>query len=291
MLSLSASLLFACAEPAAPTIEHPTRSGHEDPAADSSAPDGEPDEERGEERDDAVVMSWQPPSQLDCGETGLATLVLQNTGTTTWTREGGYKLGAVNDEDPFYSLDTRVWMDEGERVEPGDRWVVEIPLTAPDGDGTYTTDWQMVREYVAWFGEDVGSPVEVSCEPEPTGGWVSEACARNGSEICDDEAFRVPVGARMGLLCQEAEGGISFISANTGPEQSDGNHRCQGWEDRGQDAWDYLDYVAKTVCSSEGKVVEVDLSAYEGQDLWFGSHDHPDGGGHMTSTCLVRWSD
>jgi hypothetical protein len=45
------------------------------------------------------------------------------------------------------------------------------------------------------------------------------------------------------------------------------------------------------VCNTPGEIVEVDVSAFVGQGLWFGSHDHPDGGGEMTSTCLVYWED
>ena len=238
------------------------------------------------------VVAWNPPADLACGESGQAVVIMRNTGTLAWTREDGFKLGAVSDSDPFYGPDTRVWLPEGTVVAPGDSWSFFIDMVAPDSAGNYTTDWQMVHENVRWFGESVSAEVPVECSDQSsTGGWVEEACARNGSEICDDEVFGVDSGVRYGLLCSQATGGISFISSNTGPQQSDGMNRCQGWEDRGQNAWDHLDYIANEVCSVEGTVVEVDLSAYAGGDLWFGSHDHPNGGGHMTSTCLVTWEE
>ncbi len=239
--------------------------------------------------DDAVVVSFSPPSAIACGESAQMELVMRNTGTTQWFYND-YRLGAVGDSDPFYGPEPRVLLPEGGVVPPDSAWSFQIQLTAPEEPGSYTTDWQMVHEQVGWFGERVSAEITVACD-EPTGQWVSEACARNGSEICDDESFGVDGGVRYGLLCSEATGGISFISSNTGPEMSDGVSRCQGWEEAGQDAWDHLAYVAETECTVEGDVLEVDLSAYAGSDLWFGSHDHPDGGGHMTSTCLVRWEE
>ena len=243
--------------------------------------------------DSAEVVSWNPPTRLECGESGQAELVMRNTGTATWTRDGAYKLGAVADSDPFIGNDPRVWLPESAVVFPGAEWTFEIDLSAPDSAGSYTTDWQMVHEYVNWFGESVATDILVECTTPPddtptSGEWVTEACARNGSEICDDEVFGVEAGVQYGLLCAQAGGGISYVSRNTGPTMSDGMERCQGWEENGQNAWDHLDYISKTICENEGDVLEIDLSDYVGGHLWFGSHDLPDGGGDMTNTCLAR---
>jgi hypothetical protein len=240
--------------------------------------------------DNAEILSSEIPETLACGETVVGEVLVRNIGTDTWSYDEGYKLGAIADSDPFHEPDPRVWLPEGTEVLPGETWLFEIDFVAPTEAGLYTSDWQMVHEYVNWFGDALVTDIAVECDEESSG-WVSEACARNGSEICDDEAFYVEPGVRMGLLCSEATGGISFISSNTGPEQSDGMNRCQGWEDNGQDAWDYLQYLESFVCNTPGEIVEVDLSAFEGGDLWFGSHDHPDGGGEMTSTCLVSWQE
>ncbi len=246
------------------------------------------------EEDAAEVLGADLPVQGQCGEQITATVTMLNRGTATWTREQGYKLGAVDDTDPLYSGGTRVWLPEDVAVEPGQLWTFHIELDMPSQEGTYSTDWQMVHEQVRWFGEQVSSQVEVVCDGDSSSGgssgeWTIVACARNGSEICDDESFWVPsAGMESGILCSEAEGGISYISANTGPTQSDGVDRCQGWEDQGLNAWDHLDYVASMVCDQQGMVLPVDLSAWAGGSLWFGSHDLPGGGGHMTSTCLVE---
>jgi hypothetical protein len=117
---------------------------------------------------------------------------------------------------------------------------------------------------------------------------VQVACARNGSEICDDESFGVDASTTYGVLCEGPNNGIGYVSTNTGPQQEDGTNRCQGWEDQGLDAWDYLAYIDQFVCDTQGEVLVVDLTPWAGGSLWFGSHDNPNGGGHMTNICLVE---
>lgn len=263
---------------------HDTAS-HTGDSADATAPETEV-----ADVEDAEMVSWDPPSSMDCGETVPVRVVVRNSGNQDWSHDAGHKLGAVSDSDPFYKADTRVWLPEGTVVPAGDTWRFEFDLTAPEIEGIYTTDWQMVHENVQWFGETLTGDITVTC-PQPSGEWVPQHCARNGSEVCDDESFQVDSGVRYALYCSEAEGGVSFISSEAGPEMSDGVGRCQGWEEQGLNAWDYLTYVAKTQCNREGDVLEVDLSAYVGGSLWFGSHDNPDGSGTMTSTCLATWEE
>jgi hypothetical protein len=241
------------------------------------------------EGDGAILVTAVLPANMACGEVVTASVTMRNVGATAWTRDESYKLGMVDDEDPFFGPDTRVWLPEDTVVSLGHLWSFTFEMTAPTVAGTYVSDWQMVRENVGWFGEQASTEVIVVCDESGTGTsaeWTEDACARNGSEICDDELFYVEPGRRYGLKCAGPEGGISFISTNTGPEMSDGMERCQGWEEQGESAWDHLDYVESFVCSSE-RIVEVDLSEWSGGYLWFGSHDHPYGEGHMTNTCLV----
>jgi len=237
--------------------------------------------------DDAVIVSASLPATLACGESFDAIVSVRNTGTATWTGDepNGYKLGAVDDSDPFTGPDPRIWMGDAAIVPPNAVWAFPIPMTAPAEAGTYTSDWQMVHEGVTWFGEATSAVVEVECT-EPA--WTQVACARNGSEICDDESFGVDPGTTYGVLCEGPNDGIGYVATNTGPAHSDGVNRCQGWEDQGLDAWDFLDYVGSLVCDTAGEVLELDLSPWAGGSLWFGSHDNPGGGGHMTNICLAE---
>ena len=138
--------------------------------------------------------------------------------------------------------------------------------------------------------DPIEDPPQDTSPPEPTGSWVCHEEIRNGSEICDDAKFGVPDPyGPLALKCVTGEGGVGYVSSNTGPTMSDGIARCQGWEENGQDAWDHLEYLHQVICSSEGQIHEVDLSSREGQNLWVGVHDLPDGGGHFTHVCIAHW--
>ena len=110
--------------------------------------------------------------------------------------------------------------------------------------------------------------------------------ARNGSEICDDAAFHTPSNPDLVLVCLDDNGGKAYVSSNTGPKMSDGMARCQGWEEKGQNAWDHLNYLHAIVCDQPQKLVPLNVNA--GQKYWMGIHDHPKvGKGHFTMACLA----
>ena len=122
------------------------------------------DEEKPTEEDLATVLTHTLPQEMSCGEEVVVSVVVRNTGQSTWTREGGFKLGMVDDSDPFYGPDTRVWLEEGIAIPPGGAHSFDFVLTAPEEEGDYVTDWQMVHENVRWFGEAVGRKVMVICD-------------------------------------------------------------------------------------------------------------------------------
>lgn len=296
-------LLSACQVDDFESNERPQAGDHTSNQPDDAGDDGVTDEGDGgatdsgaSDTDDAVILSVSFPPSLDCLAASSAQVRVQNTGTTTWTSALGYKLGAYDDQDDLYGPDTRVYLADADAVAPNQVHTFDIPLLAPSSAGTYVSDWRMVREDVAWFGGTGDAQVAVSCQTDTgggggeTGGWVCGGGARNGDEVCDDEGFTVPdPSVRVGLRCESATGGVAYVATNTGPECSDGVRRCQGWEESGQDAWDHLDYLAKTTCVSDGQTVELDLSAYTGQTLYVGAHNQPDGSGTMTWGCLATW--
>jgi hypothetical protein len=121
--------------------------------------------------DDSVIVSTTLPTQLACSDTLMANVTVRNTGTATWSDAAGYKLGAVGDSDPFYN-GTRVSLGS-DTVAPGATYVFTLQLVAPVTPGTVTTDWQMVREGVHWFGGKASSDVDVACtmlDPVPDAG-------------------------------------------------------------------------------------------------------------------------
>jgi len=112
--------------------------------------------------DNAVILASTIPSQVACGTEFEVEITVRNNGSTTWTRANGYKLGAVDDSDPFHSA-PRVWLEAGTSVAPGGTHVFSVQLSAPQHAGSYTTDWRMVHEGMRWFGASLSTQVVVNC--------------------------------------------------------------------------------------------------------------------------------
>jgi hypothetical protein len=117
--------------------------------------------------DDAEIVSASLPLEMNCGSLFEAEVTVRNTGTEVWSRDAGYKLGALDDSDPLYNVDTRVWLPPEITVEPGQNYTFSFQLTAPAEAGAYVTDWRMVKEGVFWFGETASQAVIVNCAEEP----------------------------------------------------------------------------------------------------------------------------
>src|SRR5438067_1249596 len=60
--------------------------------------------------DDATIVSATFPDHLACDATNVTTVVVKNTGTTTWTKAAGYKLGGIGDSDPLHPGEARIWL-------------------------------------------------------------------------------------------------------------------------------------------------------------------------------------
>jgi hypothetical protein len=163
--SLGAFLgLIACTSHESPLND----SGHEPtdtrPGPTDTADSARPEPEAAE--DDARILKLDFPDELACGEEARVSLGVRNIGGATWHRDAGYKLGTVDDQDPFYSGSTRVWLPPEVEVGPQEAYFFEFDLIAPDTPGTYHTDWQMVREHVHWFGETGEEEITVHCEED-----------------------------------------------------------------------------------------------------------------------------
>ncbi len=111
--------------------------------------------------DQAAVVVHTLPAQLSCGQATTITVTMRNVGDTTWTAAGEYRLGAVNEQDPF-TMGTRIYFGPADSVAPGQEYTFNIPLVAPSA-GTHTTDWRMVRDGVHWFGGTAARSVSVAC--------------------------------------------------------------------------------------------------------------------------------
>ncbi|MBP5737898.1 MAG: hypothetical protein J6X38_02280, partial [Abditibacteriota bacterium] len=106
----------------------------------------------------AKVISENIPTSMNTGETRSVSITMKNTGTESWHLSKEDYLGSPGNSDPFAPARHGVVTE----VAPGGTYTVNFNMTAPSTPGTYTTDWQMIREYVAWYGEIISKNITVS---------------------------------------------------------------------------------------------------------------------------------
>lgn len=164
----------------------------------------------------AEVVKADFPAALGCGEAGVGTVVMRNTGRDTWTGASGFKLGAVGDADDFYGPDTRVYLADGVEVPPGGEAVFEVPLVAPGSAGARDTDWQMVLEHVQWFGAVAKARIDVTCGggggPTPPAGGEVALCA---GVWADASGQRPATEALQACADRTREGGVLELPPGT----------------------------------------------------------------------------
>src|SRR5258708_17288938 len=116
--------------------------------------------------DDAQLVASNLPNTMDAGESIQVSLTFRNTGASAWTGAAAYKLGAVGDTDPFAA--PRQLLGPSETIAPGQQKTFTFAFIAPSAPGSYTTHWQMLREGVAWFGQELVQQVTVNPAPAAT---------------------------------------------------------------------------------------------------------------------------
>lgn len=77
-------------------------------------------------------------------------ITLRNTGDTTWTAAGAYRLGTQNPSDNAAWGMHRVSLPSP--IAPGQEVTFTFNVTAPAA-GAYHFQWRMVQEGVQWFGD------------------------------------------------------------------------------------------------------------------------------------------
>jgi hypothetical protein len=162
--------------------------------------------------DDSQVVSATLPTTMACGAVLPVAVTLRNTGSATWTHTANYRLGTVDDEDPFHSHDTRVLMPDGVSVATGQSYTFKFTLKAPRVAGDYKTDWRMVHELVRWFGDTTSANVRVECPktqrtPDPPPG--QRLPLPNMLSVVRDVANQNP--QLLKDSCQEGGGSWGFL--------------------------------------------------------------------------------
>ncbi len=101
------------------------------------------------------------PSSMNPGQSYNVSITFTNRGVL-WDSDHGFKLGAVGDSDPFAAFNR---VDMTGEVGPGDSYTFYFTMTAPTTPNLYMTEWQMVRQGIAWFGPICSKQISVGSGP------------------------------------------------------------------------------------------------------------------------------
>jgi hypothetical protein len=95
-------------------------------------------------------LQMTAPTLMFPGQTYNVTVVMRNTGETTWTSAANYFLGSQNPQDNQNFQRGRVPLPYS--VPPGGQVTFNFTVTAPSAPGFYPLQFRMVQEWVEWFG-------------------------------------------------------------------------------------------------------------------------------------------
>jgi hypothetical protein len=108
----------------------------------------------------AAFVSQSVPTSMTGGQRYPVSITMRNTGSTTWTNTTGpgtpnaYSLGSQNPQDNVIWGLTRFpnRAPVVGSVAPGATTTFNFDVVAPATPGVYNFQWQMVDDFVAWFG-------------------------------------------------------------------------------------------------------------------------------------------
>ncbi|HEY8805423.1 MAG TPA: NBR1-Ig-like domain-containing protein, partial [Clostridium sp.] len=112
---------------------------------------------------DSVIVSYNFPTTMLPGQSYPVKIVLKNTGSDNWTAAKNYKLAPLGYSDPFHNY--KLVLSSNDNILPGQTKTFTYTMKAPLTQGTYTTDWQMYKEGIVWFGQSVVKRIVVANPP------------------------------------------------------------------------------------------------------------------------------
>jgi hypothetical protein len=142
---------------------------------------------------------------LEADNTYTVSITMKNTGTTTWTPEGNFKLGSQSPADnKIWGLD-RVNLSVDESVEPNAEKTFTFEIIVPNSDGIYNFQWQMAQEVEEWFGGKSAIQQVVLGDP---GSYL---------DVCDDKTdWKSSAGLLLNTTDkQQGTGCIEFTGSST----------------------------------------------------------------------------
>lgn len=111
----------------------------------------------------AEIIQKSPNLNLKPSQTALVSVTVKNTGSTTWVIStqsdyGAVKLGTINPRDRVSRFWSPNWLSQnraistGFSVSPGSQLTMTFTIKAPNQPGAYEESFQLVSEYITWFG-------------------------------------------------------------------------------------------------------------------------------------------
>lgn len=104
------------------------------------------------EKNYAAFVSQNVPSTMETGQKYAVTIVMKNSGTTSWTKEKKYRLGNTDTQNESL-WGGRINLEDIETIKPKENKIFTFDVTAPRIPGQYIFQWRMVEENAEWFGE------------------------------------------------------------------------------------------------------------------------------------------
>jgi hypothetical protein len=133
----------------------------------------------------AAFVSQSVPASMEAGQVYTVLVTMRNTGSTTWTNEANYRLGAQNPQDNWTWGINRVYLPSP--VPPGAEVTFNFNVTAPSTPSFYNFQWRMVQDGVEWFGETTPNVVidvfGAGCDP-----YAEQDCYYNGGDWWDSNS-------------------------------------------------------------------------------------------------------
>lgn len=120
--------------------------------------------------DNAKFASLTLPDKMSPGEVRRVSIIVQNTGSSTWSESVLIRLGAGSTNEFVWSnwayggysnslTDQRACISGS--VAPGSNTTFTFDIKAPSTTGTHWFEARMVRDGVAWFGDVLSKAIEV----------------------------------------------------------------------------------------------------------------------------------
>jgi len=159
----------------------------------------------------AAFVFQSVPTTMTPGQSYAVSITLQNTGTTTWSSAGNYRLGTQNPQDnSTWTGSARVALPQS--VAPGQNVTFSFNVTAPATAGMYNFQWKMVQDGVEWFGAQTAN-VLVGVSTNPTTLSASPAAVPlGGSTTATWSAIPAPTAADWIGLYAPGAGDSNYLA-------------------------------------------------------------------------------